>query len=105
MRGRCGSLGCGQIWHGKEIVVVDDGSTEGLWQSRGNLSRKREKNLHMQTAIRLVSRELTEAARLWDLRLLEDDDGEYFFRVINASNGIRFVPQSWVYYRIFRRAT
>ena len=54
----------------------------------------------MQTAIRLVSRELTEAAGLWDLRLLEDDDGEYFFRVINASNGIRFVPQSWVYYRI-----
>jgi hypothetical protein len=54
----------------------------------------------MQTAIQLVSRELAEAAGLWDLRLLEDDDGEYFFPGINASNGIRFVPQSWVYYRI-----
>jgi glycosyltransferase involved in cell wall biosynthesis len=29
MRGRCGSLGRGQIWHGKEIVVVDGGSAEG----------------------------------------------------------------------------
>ena len=54
----------------------------------------------MQTATWLVSRELTEAAGPWDTRLLGDDDGEYFFRVINASDGIRFVPQSRVYYRI-----
>jgi glycosyltransferase involved in cell wall biosynthesis len=64
------------------------------------LTRKWEGNLHMQTATWLVSRELTEAAGPWDARLLGDDDGEYFFRVINASNGIRFVPQSRVYYRI-----
>ena len=64
------------------------------------LTRKWERNLHMQTATWLVSRELTEAAGPWDTRLLGDDDGEYFFRVINASNGIRFVPQSRVYYRI-----
>ena len=64
------------------------------------LTRKWEGNLHMQTATWLVSRELTEAAGPWDTRLLGDDDGEYFFRVINASNGIRFVPQSRVYYRI-----
>ena len=62
--------------------------------------RKWEGNLHMQTATWLVSRELTEAAGAWDTRLLGDDDGEYFFRVINASNGIRFIPQSRVYYRI-----
>ena len=54
----------------------------------------------MQTATWLVSRELTEAAGAWDTRLLGDDDGEYFFRVVNASNGIRFVPKSRVYYRI-----
>jgi len=54
----------------------------------------------MQTATWLVSRELTEAAGAWNTRLLGDDDGEYFFRVVNASNGIRFVPQSRVYYRI-----
>jgi glycosyltransferase involved in cell wall biosynthesis len=64
------------------------------------LTRKWEGNLHMQTATWLVSRELTEAAGPWDTRLLADDDGEYFFRVINATNGIRFVPQSRVYYRI-----
>jgi len=63
------------------------------------LTRKWEGNWHMQTATWLVSRELTEAAGPWDTRLLGDDDGEYFFRVINASNGIRFVPPSRVYYR------
>ena len=64
------------------------------------LTRKWEGNWHMQTATWLISRELTEAAGLWDTRLLGDDDGEYFARVINASTGIRFVPQSRVYYRI-----
>jgi glycosyltransferase involved in cell wall biosynthesis len=64
------------------------------------LTKKWEGNWHMQTATWLVSRELTEAAGPWDGRLLGDDDGEYFARVINASNGIRFVPQSRVYYRI-----
>jgi glycosyltransferase involved in cell wall biosynthesis len=62
--------------------------------------RKWEGNLHMQTATWLVSRELTESAGPWDTRLLGDDDGEYFSRVINASRAIRFVPSSRVYYRI-----
>jgi glycosyltransferase involved in cell wall biosynthesis len=64
------------------------------------LTRKWEGNWHMQTATWLISRELTEASGLWDTRLLGDDDGEYFARVINASTGVRFVPQSRVYYRI-----
>jgi len=64
------------------------------------LTRKWEGNWHMQTATWLVSRELTEAAGPWDTRLLGDDDGEYFARVINASKRVRFVPQSRVYYRI-----
>lgn len=54
----------------------------------------------MQTATWLVSRELTQAVGPWDTRLLGDDDGEYFSRVISASNGIRFIPESRVYYRI-----
>jgi glycosyltransferase involved in cell wall biosynthesis len=64
------------------------------------LIRRWEGNCHMQTATWLVSRELTDAAGSWDTRLLGDDDGEYFSRVINVSSGIRFVPESRVYYRI-----
>jgi glycosyltransferase involved in cell wall biosynthesis len=64
------------------------------------LLRKMGENLHMQTATWLVTRELTEAAGPWDTRLWNDDDGEYFCRVILASDGIRFVPEGGVFYRI-----
>jgi glycosyltransferase involved in cell wall biosynthesis len=63
------------------------------------LFRKLGQNLYMQTATWLVSRELTEAAGLWDTRLLSDDDGEYFCRVLCASEGVCFVPGAKVYYR------
>jgi glycosyltransferase involved in cell wall biosynthesis len=63
------------------------------------LLRKMGQNLHMQTATWLVSRELTEGAGPWDTRLLGDDDGEYFCRMLLASNGVRFVPEARVYYR------
>ena len=63
------------------------------------LLRKMEQNLYMQTATWLVSRELTEAAGPWDTTLLGDDDGEYFCRVLLASDGVRFVPEAKVYYR------
>jgi glycosyltransferase involved in cell wall biosynthesis len=56
-------------------------------------------NVHMQTATWLVSRELTEAAGIWDASMLGDDDGEYFCRVLLASNQVRFVPNARVYYR------
>ena len=74
-----------------------------LWENLAPLEwlqRKWEHNLHMQTATWLVSRALTDAAGPWNTKLLGDDDGEYFFRVIRASNGIRFVPGGKVYYRI-----
>lgn len=64
------------------------------------LTRKWEHNAHMQTATWLVSRELSEAAGPWNTQLLNDDDGEYFFRVIRASDGIRFVPDGKVFYRV-----
>jgi glycosyltransferase involved in cell wall biosynthesis len=63
------------------------------------LLRKMGQNLHMQTATWLVSRELTEAAGLWDTRLSLDDDGEYFSRVVLASDAIRFIPDAKVFYR------
>ena len=63
------------------------------------LLRKMALNLHMQTATWLVSRELTEAAGPWNTRLAVDDDGEYFCRILLASEGVRFVPDAKVYYR------
>ena len=63
------------------------------------LVRKMGQNLHMQTATWLVSRELTETAGPWDPTMYTDDDGEYFCRVLLASDGVRFVPDGKVYYR------
>jgi glycosyltransferase involved in cell wall biosynthesis len=76
-----------------------------LWQNLPPLEwllLQMEQNLHMQTATWLVSRELTEAAGPWDIRLgaCASDDGEYFCRVILRSEGVRFVPESKVYYRV-----
>jgi glycosyltransferase involved in cell wall biosynthesis len=63
------------------------------------LTTKMANNLHMQTDNWLVSRALTEAAGPWDHRLFRDNDGEYFCRVILASDGIQFVPEARSYYR------
>lgn len=63
------------------------------------LIRKLAFNKFMQTATWLVSRELSVAAGSWDTRMLSDDDGEYFCRVLLACNGVRFCPGSRVYYR------
>jgi glycosyltransferase involved in cell wall biosynthesis len=74
-----------------------------LWQDLAPvewLLRKMGENLHMQTATWLTSRELAEAAGPWDTRLISDDDGEYFCRVLLASQGTHFVPESRVFYRI-----
>jgi glycosyltransferase involved in cell wall biosynthesis len=64
------------------------------------LIRKLERNAFMQTGAWLVSRQLTQAAGPWDTRLLGDDDGEYFCRVLIASDGVRFVPEAKVFYRV-----
>jgi glycosyltransferase involved in cell wall biosynthesis len=60
---------------------------------------KMSENLFMQNATWLVSRELVEAAGPWDIRLHYDQDGEYFARVLQASEYTRFVPGTGVYYR------
>jgi len=63
------------------------------------LFRKMNYNLHMQPDTWLVSREVTEAAGPWDVRLWRDNDGEYFCRVLLASEGVRFVCDAKSYYR------
>jgi len=63
------------------------------------LLRKMGENLHMQNATWLVSREVTEAAGPWDQTLHYDQDGEYFTRVLLASEGTRFVPGTGIFYR------
>jgi glycosyltransferase involved in cell wall biosynthesis len=78
----------------------------GLWRDLSPvewLLCKVRDNVFMQTATWLVSRELTEAAGPWNTRLHVDDDGEYFRRVLLASDGVRFVPQSRVFYRMSGR--
>jgi glycosyltransferase involved in cell wall biosynthesis/peptidoglycan/xylan/chitin deacetylase (PgdA/CDA1 family) len=73
-----------------------------LWESLSPtdwLLRKMGENLYMQTGTWLVSRELSEASGLWDTRMLSDDDGEYFCRVLVNSEGTRFVPGARMYYR------
>lgn len=73
-----------------------------LWQDLSPvewLLRKMRENLHMPNATWLVSRELAEAAGPWDTRLDFDQDGEYFCRVLLASEGTRFVPGTGIYYR------
>ncbi len=73
-----------------------------LWQDLSPVEwmlRKMGENLYMQTATWLTSRELSEAAGPWDPRLLSDDDGEYFCRVLLASDGVKFVPEGGVFYR------
>jgi glycosyltransferase involved in cell wall biosynthesis len=64
------------------------------------LVRKLSENLHMQTGTWLTSRELSDAAGPWDTRMMGDDDGEYYCRVLLASAGTRFVPDAKVFYRI-----
>ena len=74
-----------------------------LWQDLPPvewLLRKLGENLHMQNATWLVSREIAEAAGPWDASLQYDQDGEYFARVVLASEGTRFVPEGRVFYRV-----
>lgn len=63
------------------------------------LIRRFEHGVYFQTGAWLVSRELTEAAGPWNAGLRVDDDGEYFARVVLASDRVQFVPAARIYYR------
>jgi glycosyltransferase involved in cell wall biosynthesis len=73
-----------------------------LWQDLSPLEwllRKMGENLHMQNATWLVSRELADAAGPWNTDLHYDQDGDYFTRVLLASEGTRFVAGTGIFYR------
>ena len=63
------------------------------------LFRKMGQGFFMQTSTWLVGRALAQAAGPWNTQLSVDDDGEYFCRVLLASDGTRFVPDARVFYR------
>jgi glycosyltransferase involved in cell wall biosynthesis len=74
----------------------------GLWCDLSPvewLLRKLAEDLYMQPATWLATRALTEAAGPWDSRLSLDDDGEYFCRLVGASDGVKFVPEAKIFYR------
>jgi glycosyltransferase involved in cell wall biosynthesis len=54
----------------------------------------------LQTSAWLVSRKISHAAGPWWEVRSPDDDGEYFCRVVAASEGIRFVPTAKSYWRV-----
>jgi hypothetical protein len=54
----------------------------------------------MQNATWLMSRELADAIGPWNEQLQYDQDGEYYARAVAASEGIRFVPEGRIYYRL-----
>jgi glycosyltransferase involved in cell wall biosynthesis len=56
-------------------------------------------NLWMSPAAYLVSRRLAEKGGGWDERLCLNDDGEYFCRVVAASERVKFVREARCYYR------
>ena len=73
-----------------------------LWEDLEPLEwllRQAEEGLWMATNSWLVSRRLTEMAGPWDESLTLNDDGEYFGRVVSASEMIHFVPESRCYVR------
>ncbi len=73
-----------------------------LWQNLSPvewLTGKFSRNIWMNPAVWLVSRELSDLAGAWDERLTLDDDGEYFSRVVSASHCVLFVPEAQSYYR------
>jgi glycosyltransferase involved in cell wall biosynthesis len=89
----------GQFFHRPSHATF---KPSGLWSDQTPvewLTRKMEQNVYMQTATWLVPRAITEAAGPWNTRLLGDDDGEYFARILLASEQVCFVPEGKVFYR------
>lgn len=73
-----------------------------LWEDLPPVEWFRRKYYHdvsLFPAVWLVSRKLTDRAGLWDQRLTLDDDGEYFSRVISASQEVKFVAAARSFYR------
>lgn len=74
-----------------------------LWQDLDPVDWIKLKFIHnawMNPAVWLASRKLTELAGPWDDRLTLDDDGEYFCRLVLASEKVKFVREAKCYYRV-----
>lgn len=87
------------IWRWQRAEFVPTALWCDLLPVEWLLRKMGKEHVFMQTSTWLVSRELTEAAGPWNTQLTLDDDGEYFCRVLLASEGVRFFPDSKVYYR------
>lgn len=78
-------------------------TTHSLWQDLPPLEWlliKFQESIWQHPATWLVSRRLTELSCRWDERLSLDDDGEYFCRVVAASEKVAFVHEAKTFYRI-----
>jgi glycosyltransferase involved in cell wall biosynthesis len=75
---------------------------DALWQDLSPvdwLIQAWQDNLMMHPAAWLVPRSVIDAVGSWDESLSLNDDGEYFCRVILASEGVKFCGQAKSYYR------
>lgn len=89
----------GVFYHRTERAIFPPNS---LWQDLAPvdwLTINMSENLWMNPAAWLISRTLTEKAGPWDERLSMDDDGEYFARIVAASERVCFIRASRCYYR------
>lgn len=78
-------------------------SPSSLWRdltSREYFFVKFNEDRWLQTSAWLVSRKLSQLAGPWWEVRSPDDDGEYFCRIVAASEGIRFVPTAKSYWRV-----
>jgi glycosyltransferase involved in cell wall biosynthesis len=74
-----------------------------LWQDLSPLEwllTKFQLNVWQHPAAWLVSRRLTDLAGPWDERLSLDDDGEYYVRMVAASDQVAFVSEGRSFYRV-----
>ncbi|NMC34771.1 MAG: glycosyltransferase [Veillonellaceae bacterium] len=70
-----------------------------LWSSLAPgewLYRKCDRNVWMAVETWLVSKQLCDAAGIWNEELLRDNDGEYFCRILRKAKKVHFVPESLV---------
>ncbi|MEA5566120.1 glycosyltransferase family 2 protein [Anabaena sp. UHCC 0399] len=75
---------------------------QSIWQDMSPvdlLVEAWENHLMMHPAAWLVPRKIAEKAGLWNESLSLNDDGEYFCRVLLASQGVKFCQGAKSYYR------
>lgn len=93
------SAAWGRFTHHPEQAVF---TSDELWQTLSPIDwiiRALEQNLMMNPACWLTSRSIVQTVGSWNETLTLNDDGEYFWRVILASQGVTFCPTAKVYYR------